>query len=203
MIFGMSYLEIAANMMTVVCILLAGRNNIHTWWTGIVACVLFGVLFYQSQLYADVTLQVFFIATSVIGWYAWATKGPEAAGLPVNKADAGLLRMAVIGGAAVWLGYSFLLHKFTNAYLPFVDGAVMVLSIIAQLLLMRRSVENWPTWVLVNIISVPLYMLKDLKLTAFLYFVFLINAGISWKHWLNLFDDQRTTPTEAQAALGV
>ena len=64
-------LEIAANLMTAICIFLAGRNNVHTWWTGIVACVLFGVLFYTSKLYADATLQIFFVVIGVLGWIGW------------------------------------------------------------------------------------------------------------------------------------
>ena len=64
-------LEISANLITTASILLAGRNSIHTWWTGIIGCVLFGVLFYDARLYADVALQVFFLATSISGWWAW------------------------------------------------------------------------------------------------------------------------------------
>ncbi len=57
-------LEIAANVTTAAAIFLAGRNNIHTWWIGIIGCVLFGALFYQWNLYADVALQGFFIVSS-------------------------------------------------------------------------------------------------------------------------------------------
>ena len=66
-----SALEIAANAVTTVSILLASRNSIHTWWTGIVGCALFVVVFQSSQLYADVALQLFFVATSVLGWRLW------------------------------------------------------------------------------------------------------------------------------------
>ena len=68
---AVGYLEISANVMTTVAILLAGRNSIHTWWTGIVGCLLFCFLFYQSLLYADVVLQMFFIVTSMVGWWGW------------------------------------------------------------------------------------------------------------------------------------
>ena len=59
------FLEITANIVNLVAIALATRNSIHTWWTGIFGCVLFGWLFFNSQLYADVTLQLFFIITSI------------------------------------------------------------------------------------------------------------------------------------------
>ncbi len=51
--------EVSANLLNAVSILLAGRNSIHTWWTGIVSCLLFGVVFLGARLYADVTLQGF------------------------------------------------------------------------------------------------------------------------------------------------
>lgn len=207
MIFGMSYLEIAANLMTVLCIVLAGRNNIHTWWTGIVACILFGVVFFDAKLYADVTLQAFFIGTSIIGWKAWAAKrskintAPEFGELPITRVDRSLLYKYGAIGLLVGIVYGTILYKFTNAYLPFVDSAVMVLSVVGQLMLMQRKLENWPTWILVNAISVPLYWSKDLKLTAFLYACFLINAIVSWRHWKTLWEDQTNyTPTPVPAS---
>jgi nicotinamide mononucleotide transporter len=78
-------LEIAANSVTALAIFLAGRNSIHTWWLGIIGCGLFGALFYDSQLYADFTLQGFFIITSIIGWYRWA-KGDAGDTLPITRA---------------------------------------------------------------------------------------------------------------------
>ena len=64
-------LEIAANVLMTASIILAGRNNIHSWWIGMLGCVLFAVLFYEVNLYADVLLQLFFIVTCVIGWLQW------------------------------------------------------------------------------------------------------------------------------------
>lgn len=64
-------LEIGANGLTALAILLAGRNSVHTWWTGIVGCSLFALLFFQAKLYADVLLQAFYVVTSVLGWWKW------------------------------------------------------------------------------------------------------------------------------------
>jgi nicotinamide mononucleotide transporter len=59
-------------------------NNVHTWWTGIVGCVLFGWVFFGAKLYADVTLQLFFIITSALGWWQW-TRGERGSELPVRR----------------------------------------------------------------------------------------------------------------------
>jgi nicotinamide mononucleotide transporter len=180
-----SPLELAANLFTALSIVLAGRNSVHTWWAGIVGCSLFGLLFAQSRLYADVVLQLFFVGTSVLGWWRWA-RGDHGAPLPITHAGwRTLLWMAPLGLACT-AAYGALLHHYTDAYAPFVDSAVLVFSVIAQLLMMQRRIENWPVWLLVNTVAVPLYFSRGLTLTAVLYVGFWINAIVSWIWWRKL-----------------
>lgn len=178
-------LEIAANIFTALAIVLAGRNNVHTWWTGIVGCTLFGALFMQNRLYADVALQVFFVATGLYGWWMWL-RGAEGKPLPITRAGrAGIVR-TIIGGIVATAAYGAMLHATTDAYAPFPDSTVLVFSIIGQVLMMRRRVENWGFWLLVNTIAVPLYASRGLYLTALLYAGFWINALVSWRNWHRL-----------------
>ena len=189
-------LETAANLMTVICIFLAGKNHSWTWPTGILASILFGVLFWNSQLYADVTLQGFFIWSSIAGWIVWAKNIKTLVPVPqtpINKAST--TKMVVMLGSAVMVAgaYGFLLHKFTNAYAPWIDSLVLTLSIVAQLLLVARSVQNWPVWVAVNALSVPLYWSRELYMTSILYAVFFVHALWAWKQWLNEMDAAEVT----------
>lgn len=141
-------LEIAANGFATAAILLAGRNSIHTWWTGIVGCLLLAVVFLQAKLYADVVLQVFFVLSSA----------------------------------------------------PFGDSMVLVFSVIVQLLLMGRRIENWPFWLLVNSIAVPLYASRELYLTAFLYALYWVNAIVAWLKWGARAGKRRAARWSATAA---
>lgn len=178
----MTTIEAAANAMATVSILLAARNSIHTWWTGIIGCVLFAVLFRQAKLYADVVLQLFFIATSLIGWWNWS--GRRGAGeRPIGRTTRTALAWMVLAALAATVGYGAMLHRFTDAYAPFADSAVLAMSVLAQCLLMGRRIETWPAWLVVNAIAVPLYASRGLTLTAVLYFVYWINALIAWRHW--------------------
>lgn len=178
-------LELSANIATAIAIFLAGRNNIHTWWTGILGCTLFGVLFYQANLYADVALQIFFVLSSAIGWRQWM-KGAQGEPLPITHARLRTLLIIVPLGALATAAYGALLHFYTKAYAPFVDSTVLVFSIVAQFLLMQRRVDNWPFWILVNSIAVPLYASRGLYLTSFLYACYWINAVVSWIWWRRL-----------------
>jgi nicotinamide mononucleotide transporter len=192
----MTPLEIAANGFSAACILLAGRNNVHTWWTGIVGCSLFAVLFYQTNLYADVALQAFFVVTGVFGWYQWL-KGNKGDALPITNAHLKTLLVIVPVAIAATAAYGAMLHYYTKAYAPFIDSAVLVFSVVAQILLMQRKVDNWPFWILVNTIAVPLYASRELYLTAFLYGVYWINAVVSWYWWRCLARDTAVVPAPA------
>ena len=189
-------LEIAANVTTAAAIFLAGRNNIHTWWMGIIGCSLFGVLFYQANLFADVALQIFFVVSSAIGWRQWL-KGNRGAELPITNVKASSLLLIVPLGVAITAGYGAMLHAFTSAYAPFFDSAVLVFSIVAQLLLMQRRIENWPFWLLVNSIAVPLYASRELYLTSFLYGCYWINALVSWYSWRRIALTPAAAPVPA------
>src|SRR3954470_7145846 len=113
-------LELAANLFVAAAIFLAGRNSIHTWWNGIVGSALFALVFYQSNLYADVVLQAFYIATGVIGWSKWKS-GAHGEPLPISHANFSSLLWTVPAGIAASVVYGALLHFYTDAYAPFVD----------------------------------------------------------------------------------
>ncbi|MDR2209514.1 MAG: nicotinamide riboside transporter PnuC [Azoarcus sp.] len=180
-----SAVEIFANGMITASIFLAGRNNIHTWWVGIVGCLAFAFVFRESRLYADVTLQFFFIATSMIGWRQWL-HGDRGRALRVSHGNFAVFAWAALLGVMATFGYGALLHFHTDAYAPFVDSAVLAFSVIAQIFLMRRRVEAWLFWLLVNTVAVPLYASRGLYLTSILYAAYWVNAIISWRLWRRL-----------------
>lgn len=186
----MSPLEICANSVNGLSVLLAGRNSVHTWWTGIAGCLLFGALFYGQKLYADATLQMFFIATSVAGWRAWL-RGEGGRQRPIRRTGTGLLASFTAAAVLVALGYGWLLHRFTDAWSPFWDSAVLAFSVLSQLLLMSRRIENWFGWFIVNSISVPLFWTRGLHLTSLIYAAFWVNAIVSGLHWRALMKTGR------------
>jgi nicotinamide mononucleotide transporter len=164
----------------------ANRNSEHTWWTGIVGSVLLGLIFFDVRLYADVTLMAFFVVTSVIGWWRWRFGGAERTELPVTYATRRDVGSTIVFVACTVAGYGGLLHVFTAAAAPFVDSAILALSIAATWLLMERKVESWYLWIVADLLSVPLYLVKGIPLTAALYAGYLLNAVWGLVHWRTL-----------------
>jgi nicotinamide mononucleotide transporter len=182
--YVLNSLEMVANAVMALSIWLAARNSVHTWSTGIAGCVLFSLVFVRNQLYADATLQLFFIATSLIGWWQWRHPAApaQAEERPITKARPRTVGWMTFAAIVVTLAYGGLLYRFTNAYLPYVDSSILALSVIAQCLLMQRKMETWPFW-LVNSISVALFFSRGLLVTAALYAAYWLNAWYGWWRW--------------------
>jgi nicotinamide mononucleotide transporter len=180
--------EAAANLFNAAAILLAARNSVHTWWTSIVGCALFVVVFFAARLYADVTLQLFFIGASAVGWWRWMA-GADGAPLPVRRTPTRHLIVVTAGAVLVAVGYGALLRRFTDAYAPFLDSVILTFSVLGQFLLVGRRIENWWCWLVVNSVAVPIYFSRGLYITAALYVGFWINAVVALIHWRKLLEE--------------
>ncbi|UZE94796.1 nicotinamide riboside transporter PnuC [Alkalimarinus alittae] len=184
-----SYLEWAANAVFVLSVVLAARNNINTWWTGIIGCGLFAVLFYQYNLYADVTLMIFFIFTSVYGWTYWGAKKELHA---IQRTPVTAFINLVLLAALATVAYGWILHSSTDAYAPFIDSIILMFSVLAQFLLMQRRVETWVCWLIVDTVAVPLYASRELYLTSFVYGLFWCNAWFGLYTWIKLYKKEKS-----------
>lgn len=184
----MTPLEVAGNAFTLASVYAARRNSVHTWWTGLVAVTLYGVLFWGVRLYADVVLQAFFFGTCLVGWWQWQRGGAGGAELPVT-ALTGRQRVAAgaaVLGAAAFFGTVF--GRFTDAALPYADSYILGGSVVAQLLMMRRKRDHWPIWITVDVVAVAVYAAKGLYLTSAVYAVLLalcVQGMAEWRRiWL-------------------
>jgi nicotinamide mononucleotide transporter len=194
---NLTLLEWSATATNSLSVWLAARRHVATWPTGIVGCLLYGALFSATQLYADATLQAFFVVTSAIGWWQWRRAAHTATSVTATPTRASLRpahwALLLVGGVAVTLAYGALLLLWTDAFAPFWDSAVLTTSVVAQVLLMQGRRETWLFWIVVNTLSVPLYLSRGLDVTAGLYALFWLNAWHGWWHW-----GRQTTATAAE-----
>lgn len=170
---GTSPLEVVGFVATVANVALLARNRVLGWPVGLVAIVAYGVVFFGAKLYADTLLQAFFFATSLWGWVDWnhgGAAGPEGrTERPVTRLSrrGWIVALVAIAATSALLGGGF--HLFTDAARPFLDSALTGASVVAQVLLMRRVLDTWLIWIVADVLYVPLYLSRDLPLTALLY----------------------------------
>ena len=179
----MSLYEIVGVAFGAVAVWLTVRENIWCWPTGLVNVGLFIVVFYRARLYADMGLQVVYVALCLYGWYAWLHGGRDHGALRVSRTPSRVLSvtLVLVAGAGLVLGLA--LRRHTDASLPFWDSATTSGSLAAQWMQTRKWIENWVVWIAVDVVYVGVYLYKDLYLTAALYAVFLVLAVMGLVKW--------------------
>jgi nicotinamide mononucleotide transporter len=173
------------------CVYLTVKENVWNFPVGIANSVFFLVLFASARLYGDAALQILFIVLGFQGWYLWLRGGENRTPLHVERASRRLLfgvaASVVVATCALTLLFSYVI----NDSAPFLDALVTALSLGAQYLLNRKAVENWWLWIVADIIQIYLYFVKELQLTAVLYFVFLALCIAGLRGWLKTLSEQR------------
>lgn len=183
MIAWLTDIEIWATVFGLACVALTVRQNIWCWPTGLVMVSLYIAIFWQARLYSDMGLQVVYVFMQLYGWWYWLNPGPEKAELPVTRlrpVEWGVWFSVALVGT---VGLGGLMATQTDADLPFWDATTTVLSLIAQWLMATKRLESWLFWIVVDVLAIGIYWVKDLHPTAVLYAVFLVLATIGFFAW--------------------
>jgi nicotinamide mononucleotide transporter len=166
-----------------ICVWLAVRQHHWNWPIGLLNNLVFFVLFWDRRLYGDMGLQVVFFILGVYGWWNWLRRGPDQTRLkPVRTSPLEMLFVLLF-----IVGFTFGLRELLvqlQGAAPFWDALTTAISLGAQYLLCRKRLENWYLWIIADAIYVPLYLSRELPLTAILYGVFLlmcIVGSITWR----------------------
>jgi len=178
-----SPLEILGFVTGAICVYLNTRQNVLGWFFGIINAVLYFAVFWKVRLYADMGLQGYYFITSIYGWWMWLYGGQSHEGVAVSKTPVKLYLIFGFIFVAVTLSWGFLLGKFTDASLTYIDSALTIASLIAQWMMARKYLENWMIWIVADAIYVAMYFYKNLHLTAILYAVFLALAVMGYFQW--------------------
>jgi nicotinamide mononucleotide transporter len=177
-----TWLEWIGTISGFACVYLAARQNIWNWPIAIISVMAYSVLFYEYGLYGDAVLQLYFMGTSLYGWYYWI-KRKEAHERPVSKLNHAGMTSVLAGGVLLTFLLGWFLDNYTDTNVPYADGFCTALSFVAQFLMTRKILQNWILWIIVDICYVPLYLYKNLMLTAVLYTLFLALAVMGYLQW--------------------
>ena len=173
-------MEILAVLLAILYLVLAVKQNILCWPAGILSSFLYLFIMYSAGLYMEAYLQIFYIFMGVYGWSQWKSKQPE---FIVNnwstlnhfKAISLILLLSLISG--------YLLDRYTEAALPFLDALTTWGAIFATYMVAKKLIENWIYWFVIDSISIFLFISRDLNLTALLFAGYLVIICFGYRSW--------------------
>jgi nicotinamide mononucleotide transporter len=180
-------LEIVACVLAIWMVVCNWRVNPLAWPLAMLSSAAYALLFADFKLYGEAALQGVFIAVAVWGWWQWLRgRGSDGAALVVHQLSSRGRWQALVAVLLLWPLIALALQRFTDSDIAWLDALPTAGSLVAQVLLGRKLVENWPAWVAVNIVSVVLFAAKGLWLTVILYALFTVMAAVGWRAWARL-----------------
>ncbi len=179
-----TWLESVAFVLALAMVVLNIRVNPWAWPLAIVSSLLYFALFWNSRLYGESSLQVFFALVAVWGWWQWLRgTAADGAALRVTWLPGRQRWMLLAALAVAWPATGLFLRRYTDTDVPWWDAFPTAASLIGQWLLGRKHVENWIVWLVVNAVSVALFAYKGLWLTVLLYLAFIALSVQGWRAW--------------------
>jgi nicotinamide mononucleotide transporter len=181
-----NYIEIFGAVTGIIYVIFEIRQTIWLWPLGIVTSAVYVWIFFTSKLYADMSLQGYYVIISVLGWYWWF-RGRVGEGEKVVLQVSRLKRRTGMALSVVFIFLYILmflaLSSLTDSPVPGWDAFLTSLSIVATWMLARKIFEHWFLWIVVNIVSVVLYFTRGLYPTVILYVVYAVMSFIGLGLW--------------------
>ena len=199
---GDTAIGILASMTGVTCVILCGMGKVSNYFFGTINVLLYAFVAWNAKYYGDVMLNLlYYFPTNIIGWVAW-TKHIDKEKNEVYKKRMTWKQDFVLAVISVFgvLAYSYIL-KLLGGNLPIVDSMSTVFSVIAQILMIKRFMEQWVIWIIVDVVSVIMWIAAffnggESVAVLIMWSVFLVNAVIMFVKWRKESKSDVTMPEE-------
>jgi nicotinamide mononucleotide transporter len=190
---GLPLWELLAVISALFYVVLAAKENIWCWPAALVSTVVYTVIFYDVYLWMDALLQIYYLAMAFFGWYCWRKVSPSlnnGVGSDVNSSTLEIQSWplilhfkVIILLTACSLAIGWLMDNYTPTDFPYLDSATTVFAVFATYLVAKKVLENWLYWIVIDFVSIYLYIEKDLQPTVVLFSLYVIIAIVGYVIW--------------------
>ncbi|MBT8141385.1 MAG: nicotinamide riboside transporter PnuC [Gammaproteobacteria bacterium] len=180
-------LEGLASVLAIVYLMLAIKQNVWCWVAGIASTAIFMYVVFNASLYMEAGLQVFYIVISFYGIWQWKYGGKDEKNNPDElKVSRWPLKNHIVAVAtivALALVSTYLLEKYTDAALPFIDSLTTWGGIVTTYMVAKKIFENWHYWFVIDSISIYLFYSRELYIFAGLFAIYLVLIVFGFREW--------------------
>lgn len=159
------------------------KESAWLWPLAIVSSSFYIWIFYDAKIYADMSLQFYYVIISVYGWYAWRKQKGIGVDLKIHRISKALIFKMIPVFIGLYAILYFILNTYTDSPIPMGDAFTSAIAIIATWMLSRKILEQWILWVIANFVSVGLYFYRGMDVTPYLYIVYGIVSIAGYFEW--------------------
>ena len=189
------FLGFTASMTGMFSVILVAKGKISNYYFGVINVVLYGFISYKSRYYGEAMLNIFyFLPMQIAGFLMWRGSNAESTENQEVKAEKMTIKEIIIWSvlsAAAVIIYGILLKKLNNT-LPMADSFTTVLSVTAMILMVKRYIEQWIVWIMIDIVAIYMWLFikSDYNITI-MWTAYLVNAVYGLYNWVKLYKKER------------
>lgn len=189
-----SLLELLAVFFAVAYLVLAVRENSLCWYAAGISTLIFLFIFWNVKLYMESGLQIYYLAMAFYGWYQWRDAQTETVSLRVSKWRAKQHVVALVLIAALTFVTGSLLNSGTDANMPYLDSFTTWASVVTTFMVARKILENWLYWLVIDSVSIYLYLDRELYFTSLLFAIYIVIIFFGWFAWNRSYRQREIKP---------
>lgn len=182
-ITAIQFIELISAILGILGVWLNAKPHILGWPIGIISVILAGLVYFDSRLFAEFGLQIFYSVSGIYGWWKWTSNKEKASSVKISRINNKELAISILGGVFLSLVIGYFLKTKTTADFPWIDSGLASFSLVAQIWLARKYIENWLLWGIINIVSIGLYLTKDLWFFFGYFSILLIMSVWGYYNW--------------------
>jgi nicotinamide mononucleotide transporter len=192
-------IESLAMVLALAYLLLAARESMWCWWCALASSLLYVSVFLKANLYTETALNVFYAVMAVVGWWQWR-QGTGHKSVNNDTSDNSIRAIISFGPRhhaaclaltlVLALANGYVMQRYTTAAWPFVDAFISWGSVITTFLVVRKVLENWMYWIVLDGIAIVVYLDRGLYLTALLFAAYVVIAVFGYLRWLREYRAQ-------------
>ena len=185
------WLELIAMLLSLAYVILAAKGSLWCWPAAFISTALYTVIFYDVLLLMDSALNAYYLLMAVYGYWQWSKHNNNSqtdnAELTIVSWDLSWHIKICSGLALLAVGLGYLMANYTEAHFPYLDTFTTVFAVFATYLVANKVLENWLYWIVIDFVSIYLYIEKGLIPTTVLFVIFVIVACYGYGKWLKLY----------------
>jgi nicotinamide mononucleotide transporter len=192
---AMSGWEYLAVLLSVVYLLLAMKQSLWCWPAAFFSTLIYTLLFFNGALLMESLLNVFYMSMAIYGWYCW--RQPARADnrmLPVTSLSLTIHSQMAIATFTIAMVLGYIMDNYTRADFAYLDSITTCYSVLATYLLAKKILENWLYWVIIDAVSIYLFVNKGYYPTTVLFIFYTLMAVRGYFQWHNSVIDDSDYP---------
>lgn len=184
----LNILELIAIISGITSVWFSKKGNIWVYPVGLLNTVIYIYLSFKGELYGEASVNLFYTVMSLYGWYNWLRKGIDDRYIVKISYSSWMDRLLqilffLIVFLVIYTALVYVKDIFSPGSIPWADALASASAFTAMWLMTRKKVESWIWWIITNIVSIPLFYVKEYTLTAVYYGILLILAVFGLQAW--------------------